>query len=59
MPERCWLAERSFGRPPCWGGLLRDHAGRLDISATRVVLAITFPGVEALINPMPTCCAPK
>ncbi len=35
------------------GGLLRDRAGRLDVSAAHVTLAAVLSGVEALINPMP------
>jgi hypothetical protein len=35
------------------GGLLRDRAGRLDVSAGRLALAAILSGVEALINPMP------
>ena len=45
--------ERSFGWLVHWGGLLRDRAGRLDVSAARVALAAVLSGVEALINPMP------
>jgi hypothetical protein len=36
-----------------WGGLLRERAGRLDVSAARLTLAAVLSGVEALINPMP------
>jgi putative transposase len=52
MPRR-WGVERSFGWLSHWGGLLRDRAGRLDISAGRLALAAILCGVEALINPMP------
>src|SRR3712207_4660139 len=51
--ERRWAVERSFGWLVHWGGLLRDRAGRLDVSAARVALAAVLSGVEALINPMP------
>src|SRR4051794_34135484 len=36
------------------GGLLRDRAGRLDVSAARIAFAAVLSGVEALLNPMPT-----
>ena len=49
--ERRWGVERSFGWLVHWGGLLRDCAGRLDVSAARIAV---MSGVEALINPMPT-----
>jgi transposase len=51
--ERRWVVERSFGWLVHWGGLLRDRAGRLDVSAARVAFAAVLSGVEALINPMP------
>src|SRR5215213_6335646 len=51
--ERRWVVERSFGWLVHWGGLLRDRAGRLDVSTARVALAAVLSGVEALINPMP------
>jgi transposase len=51
--ERRWVVERSFGWLVHWGGLLRDRAGRLDVSAARVACAAVLSGVEALINPMP------
>ena len=51
--ERRRVVERSFGWLVHWGGLLRDRAGRLDVSAARVALAAVLSGVEALINPMP------
>ena len=51
--ERRWVVERSFGWLVHWGGLLRDRAGRLDVSAARVAFAALLSGVEALINPMP------
>ena len=51
--ERRWVVARSFGWLVHWGGLLRDRAGRLDVSAARVALAAVLSGVEALINPMP------
>jgi putative transposase len=48
-----WVVERSFGWLVHWGGLLRDRAGRLDVSAARVACAAILSGVEALLNPMP------
>ena len=51
--ERRWVVERSFGWLVQWGGLLRDRAGRLDVSAARLARVAVLSGVEALINPMP------
>jgi len=48
-----WVVERSFGWLVHWGGLLRDRAGRLDVSAARLAFAAVLSGVEALLNPMP------
>src|SRR5215218_5523360 len=48
-----WVVERSFGWLAHWGGLLRDRAGRLDVSAARIAFAASLSGVEALPNPMP------
>jgi len=48
-----WVVERSFGWLVHWGGLLRDRAGRLDVSAARMACAAALSGVEALLNPMP------
>ena len=48
---RRWVVERSFGWLAHWGGLLRDRAGRLDVSAARI--AATLAGIEALLNPLP------
>jgi hypothetical protein len=48
------VVERSFGWLVHWGGLLRDRAGRLDVSAARIAFAAVLSGVEALLNPMPT-----
>jgi transposase len=50
---RRWVVERSFGWLSHWGGLLRDRAGRLDVSAARIAFAATLSGVEALLNPLP------
>lgn len=50
---RRWVVERSFGWLSHWGGLAKDRAGRLDVSAARVALACILSGVEALLNPMP------
>jgi putative transposase len=52
--ERRWVVERSFGFLTHWGGLLRDRAGRLDVSAARLACVAVMAGLEALINPMPT-----
>jgi transposase len=57
--ERRWVVERSFAWLVHWGGLLRDRAGRLDVSAARIAFAATLSGVEALINPMPLHSAAK
>ena len=53
---RCWVVERSFGWLSHWGGLARDRAGRLDVSAARLACACacSLSGFEALLNPMPT-----
>ncbi len=51
--ERRWVVERSFGWLAHWGGLLRDRAGRLDVSAARIAFAAVLSGAEALLNPMP------
>ena len=51
--ERRWVVERSFAWLTHCGGLLRDRAGKLDVSAARIAFAATLSGVEALINPMP------
>ena len=50
---RRWVVERSFGWLSHWGGLARDRAGRLDVSAGRLACAGILAGVEALLNPMP------
>jgi putative transposase len=52
-----WVVERSFGWLVHWGGLLRDRAGRLDVSAARIAFAAAPSGIEALLNPMPTQAA--
>jgi putative transposase len=52
IPRR-WVVERSFGWLSQWGGLLRDRAGRPDVSIGRLALVAVLSGVEALINPMP------
>jgi hypothetical protein len=44
---------RSFGWLTHWGGLLRDRAGRLDVSAARIAFAAVLSGVQALLNPLP------
>ena len=51
--EGRWVVERSFGWLVHWGGLLRDRAGRLDVSAARIAFAAVLSGVAALLNPMP------
>ena len=50
---RRWVVERSFGWLAHWGGLLRDRAGRLDVSAARIAFAASLSGIEALLNPLP------
>jgi putative transposase len=50
---RRWVVERSFGRLSHWGGLARDRAGRLDVSAARLACVGILSGFEALLNPMP------
>ena len=55
--EGRWVVERSFGWLVSWGGLLRDRAGRLDVSAARVAFAAALSGIEALLNPMPVRAA--
>ena len=51
--ERRWVVERSFGWLSHWGGLLRDRAGRLDVSAARLACVAVLSSVEALVNPLP------
>jgi transposase len=48
--ERRWVVERSFGWLGHWGGLLRDRAGRLDVSAGRIAFTAVLSGIAALIN---------
>jgi putative transposase len=55
--EGRWVVERSFGWLVSWGGLLRDRAGRLDVSAARIAFAAALSGIEALLNPMPVQAA--
>src|SRR3954462_11981397 len=50
---RRWGVERSFGWLSHWGGLARDRAGRLDVSAARLALVGVLSGFEALLNPRP------
>ncbi len=50
--ERRWVVEGSFGWLAHWGGLLRDRAGRLDVSAARIACTAVLSDVEALLNPM-------
>jgi putative transposase len=45
--------ERSFGWLAHWGGLLRDRAGRLDVSTGRLAFVAILSGLQALLNPMP------
>ena len=52
LPRR-WVVERTFGWLSHWGGLAKDRAGRLDVSAARVAIACVLSGMEALLNPMP------
>ena len=55
--EGRWVVERSFGWLVSWGGLLRERAGRLDVSAARLAFAAALSGIEALLNPMPVKAA--
>jgi len=50
LPRR-WVVERSFAWLTAWGGLLRDRAGRLDVSEARLHAALVLASTEALINP--------
>ena len=50
---RRWVVERTFGWLSHWGGLAKDRAGRLDVSAARIAFAGVLSGFEALLNPMP------
>ena len=43
---RRWVVERSFGWLSHWGGLARDRAGRLDVSAARLALVGVLSGFE-------------
>jgi len=52
LPRR-WVVERSFGWLAHWGGLLRDRAGRLDVSTGRLAFVAILSGVQALLNPLP------
>lgn len=56
LPRR-WVVERSFGWLVHWGGLLRDRAGRLDVSAGRLAFVAILSGVQALLNPEPVRAA--
>jgi len=56
LPRR-WVVERSFGWLAHWGGLLRDRAGRLDVSTGRLAFVAILSGLQALLNPMPICAA--
>jgi putative transposase len=50
---RRWVVERSVGWLSHRGGLARDRAGRLDVSAARLAVVGILSGFEALLNPMP------
>jgi len=45
---RRWLVEYSFGWLAYWGGLARDRAGRLDVSAGRLGFVALLSRVQAL-----------
>jgi transposase len=47
-----WVVERSFGWLVPWVGLLRDRAGRLDVSDAQIAFPAVISGIEALINPI-------
>ena len=51
--ERRWVVERGFGWLGHGGGLLRDRAGRLDVSTAPLTLVAVLSGIAALINPTP------
>jgi hypothetical protein len=51
------IVERSFGWLVHSGGLLRDRAGRLDVSAGRLAFVAILSGFQALLNPMPSRAA--
>ena len=51
--ERRWVVERSLSAFTHWGGLLRDRAGRLDVSTARIACVAAMAAVQAIINPMP------
>ena len=53
MLARRWVVERSFGWLSHWGGLAKDRAGRLDVSAGRLAMAAVLSAAEALLNPLP------
>ena len=50
---RRWVVEHSLGWLAHRGGLLRDRAGRLDVSAARLACVAGLSGVEAMVNPTP------
>ena len=50
LPRR-WVVERSWLAH--WRGLLRDRAGRLDVSTGRLAFVAILSGVQALLNPQP------
>ena len=50
---RRWVVERSFGWLTHWGGLLRDRAGRVDVSVARLAFVAVLSGLQALLNPLP------
>ena len=50
---RRWVIERSFGWLTHWGGVLRDRAGRVDVSVARLAFVAVFSGLQALLNPLP------
>ena len=51
--ERRWVVERSLGAFTHRGGLLRDRAGRLDISVARIACVALMAAVQAINNPNP------
>ena len=48
--ERRWVVERSFGWLAHWGGLLRDRAGRLDVTGSRVEMGSRRVSAKAVMN---------
>jgi hypothetical protein len=52
LQERDTLSALDVGSTH-WGGLLRDRAGRLDVSAGRLAFAAILSGLQTVLNPQP------